>query len=83
MYRLIAALLMIVITQLPAYASDVAVRARKLKKPVQIAYVKQIAPNSWEMRFGPPSNPNEQIYHFSRNKRLLTTEYCEFEFVWK
>jgi|GEM_PF-3510957 len=79
----IAAVLIFLISTIPAYANDVAVRARKLKRPVQIAYVKQIAPNKWEMRFGPPSNPNEHIYHFSRNKRVLDTEFCEFEFVWK
>ena len=83
MNRIISTLLLLLITTMPAYAADVAVRARKLKKPVQISYVKQIAPNRWEMRYGPPSNPNEQIYHFNGNKRILITEFCEFEFVWK
>jgi hypothetical protein len=83
MYLFLAALLVVLLSSLPACADDVAVRARKLKKPVQVAYVKQIAPNRWEMRYGPPSNPNEQTYHFGRNKRILVTDYCEFEFVWK
>jgi hypothetical protein len=83
MKQIIAVLLIVFISTIPAYAADVAVRARKLKKPVQIAYVKQIAPNTWEMRYGPPANPNEHIYHFSANNRILVTEFCEFEFVWK
>lgn len=83
MNRCIAAFLIVLISTVSAFAADVAVRARKLKKPVQIAYVKQIAHNKWEMRYGPPSNPNEQIYHFSSDKRVLVTEFCEFEFVWK
>jgi hypothetical protein len=83
MNNFIAVLLIFLISTIPAYAADVAVRARKLKKPVQIAYVKQIAPNRWEMRYGPPSNPKELIYHFSSDKRILVTEFCEFEFVWK
>jgi hypothetical protein len=83
MNHYIAALLIVLISSMQAYALDVAIRARKLKKPVQIAYVKQIAPNKWEMRYGPPSNPNEKVYHFSSDKKILVTEFCEFEFVWK
>ena len=83
MIRIFAALLLFLCTTISAYATDVSVRARKLKKPVQIAYVKQIAPNKWEMRYGPPSNPTELVYHFNGAKRILITEFCEFEFVWR
>ena len=83
MSRCILMFLTVLIFALPVYAKEGATRARKLKKPVQIAYVKQFAPDKWEMRYGPPSNPNERIYHFSGTRRVLVTEFCEFEFVWK
>ncbi|MBT1073084.1 hypothetical protein [Pelotalea chapellei] len=83
MIRFVGVLLIVLIAIVPAYGADVAVRARKLKKPVQIAYVKKIAHNKWEMRYGSPSNPNEFVYHFDGDKRIYINEFCEFQFIWK
>lgn len=76
-------MLAILLVAVFACAADVSVRARKVKKPVKIAYVKQITPNRWEMGYGTPANPTEFIVQFNGSKRTLLTDFCEFEFVWK
>jgi hypothetical protein len=39
------------------FAKNVTVKVTKMYKPVALAYVKQIGPKRWELRYGPPSNP--------------------------